>query len=61
MKSVSIGNCRVEFHETHGKYVVIDDFDRILLETRYNGIAIAFRDMYNARGSEMDLETGIWI
>jgi hypothetical protein len=58
MNSMSVGNCRIE--ENDDIFIILDDIDRELLSTKYLAVAVIFRDLYNGRGSEVDLDTGDW-
>ncbi len=59
MNSLSVGNCRIE--RDASLFKVIDDIDRELLITRYEGVALLFQEVYNKRGSDCNLATGEWL
>ena len=59
MITKSVGNCRIE-EALDGTFNIIDDIDRVLAVTAFHGIAILLRNIYNTRGSEIELTTGEW-
>ena len=51
------GTCSI-FEYDSSYFVVSDESGKLLLRTIFKGVAIYFRDAFNARGSDFDLETG---